>query len=140
MRYVDTSVLIAYLTPEVSSTAAEAFMLSAGQPLAVSSWSEVELLSALGVKLRAGQIGEADANDVVETYNRLVSPQLRHISIVDDDHRQALALLNGWRTTLRAADSLHLAVASAHGATVFTLDGGMAKAGRLLGISVTLLA
>lgn len=46
MRYVDTSVLIAYLTPE------KAFMLSVGEHLAISSWSELELLSALGVKLR----------------------------------------------------------------------------------------
>jgi predicted nucleic acid-binding protein len=30
MRYVDTSVLIAYLMPEAGSTLAEEFMLSAG--------------------------------------------------------------------------------------------------------------
>jgi predicted nucleic acid-binding protein len=42
MRYVDTSVIIAYLTPEVHSPAAQAFMLSAGEPLAISSWTEVE--------------------------------------------------------------------------------------------------
>jgi hypothetical protein len=48
MRYVDTSVLLAYLPPESGSAVAEEFMLSEGTPLAISSWSEVELLSALG--------------------------------------------------------------------------------------------
>jgi uncharacterized protein with PIN domain len=47
MRYVDTSVLVAYLTPETNSSIAEAFMLSPGAPLAVSSLAEVELVSAL---------------------------------------------------------------------------------------------
>lgn len=139
MRYVDTSVLIAYLTPEVNSALAESFMLSAGEPIAVSAWSEVELLSALGIKLRAGLINKVDADNVVDTYSQQVAPHVRHIPIVDDDHRYATALLDGWRTALRAGDSLHLAIASAHGAKVFTLDKSMAKAGRILGISVTLL-
>ena len=140
MRYVDTSVQIAYLIPEVSSAVAESFMLSTGDPIAVSAWSEVELLSAIGIKLRAGQISKVDADNVVETYSQQVGSHVRHIPIVDDDHRYASALLNGWRTALRAGDSLHLAIASAHGAEVFTLDKSMAKAGRLLGVSVTLLA
>lgn len=50
MRYVDTSVLLAYLTPEIGSALAEAFMLSEGSALAISSWTELELWSALGVK------------------------------------------------------------------------------------------
>lgn len=74
MRYVDTSVLIAYLTPGAGSAVAEAFMLSVGEPLAISSWSEVELLSALGVKVRTRQLSKTAANDVVDTYSRLVAP------------------------------------------------------------------
>ena len=54
MRYVDTSVLIAYLTRETGSDVAEAFMRSQGEPLAISSWTEVELLSAFGLKVRTG--------------------------------------------------------------------------------------
>lgn len=140
MRYVDTSVLIAYLIPEASSVVAETFMLSTGEPIAVSTWSEVELLSALGAKVRAGQISKADAKDVVETYRQQIAPNLRHFAIHDDDHRFAAALLDGWRTALRAGDSLHLSIASARGAKVYTLDRGMERAGQLLRIAVTLLA
>ncbi|HZV66656.1 MAG TPA: type II toxin-antitoxin system VapC family toxin [Telluria sp.] len=139
MRYVDTSVLIAYLTPEVGSADAEKFMLSAGEPLAISSWSEVELLSALGVKIRSKQLSKAAVLDAIDSYSRFVSPQLEHLEVVDMDHRQAVILLEGWRTALRAGDGLHLAIAVAHGATVYTLDRGMANAGRALGIQVSLL-
>jgi predicted nucleic acid-binding protein len=55
------------------------------------------------------------------------------------DHRNAALLLNGWKTTLRAGDGLHLAIAAAHGATVFTFDRALVAAGAILGISVTLL-
>lgn len=139
MRYVDTSVLIAYLLPEASSAVAEAFMLSAGTPLAISSWTEVELLSALGIKVRTRQLGSAAAHDVVDTYSRSVAPHLHRIAVDDADLREAAILLDGWRTGLRAGDGLHLAIAAAHGATVYTLDRGMARSGAALGIPVAMV-
>lgn len=139
MRYLDTSVLLAFLVPEVGSSAAEALMTSDGEPLAISSWSEVELVSALGVKLRTRQMTERDASSAIDAYTRLVLPSLRRIQVGDADHRKAVTLLKGWRTSLRAGDGLHLAIADAHRATIFTLDQGMAKAGATLGIAVRLL-
>jgi predicted nucleic acid-binding protein len=139
MRYVDTSVIVAYLTPEARSYAAQAFMLSAGGVLAISSWSEVELLSALGVKLRTRQLSDAQANDVVDNYSRLVSPHLHRLAVEDADHRDAALLLNGWHTALRAGDALHLAIAAARGATIYTFDHGLVAAGTVLGIPVILL-
>lgn len=140
MRYVDTSVLLAFLLPEPGSNAAEAFMMSEGAPLAISSWSEAELLSALGIKLRMGQIREEDAHRTIDAYTQLLAPALRRLAIHDADHRDAILLLDGWKTALRAGDALHLAIANAHKATVFTFDKGMAKAALSLGISVELLA
>ena len=140
MRYVDTSVLLAYLMPESGSQAAEVFMMSAGEPLAVSSWTEVELLSALGVKLRSRQLTEGAARAVLDAYSRLVSPQLRHLAVDDADPRQTLMLLDGWRTALRAGDALHLAIAQANGATLYTLDRALAAAGSALGVPVVLVA
>jgi predicted nucleic acid-binding protein len=40
---------------------------------------------------------------------------------------------------LRAGDALHLAIASQHGATVYTLDQRIAEAGPALGVSAQLL-
>lgn len=115
MRYIDTSVLVAYLTPEVHSAAAEGFMLSAGTALAISSWTEVELLSALASKVLAQQLSKKQADVVLEAYTRRVSPCLQYLSVDDDDHRRATSLLKGWDTALRAGDGLHLAMPSAVG-------------------------
>ncbi|WP_228896815.1 type II toxin-antitoxin system VapC family toxin [Pseudoduganella aquatica] len=139
MRYVDTSVLIAYLIPEPGSAAAEQFMLSSGEPLAISSWTEAELLSALGIKLRTGRLDMAGACDVIDSYNRLVAPNFTRLEIDEADHRQVIILLKGWRTALRAGDALHLAIAAAHRATVYTLDRGMAAAAQTLGVPGMLL-
>ena len=139
MRYLDTSILLAVLLPETGSDAAEMLMSSEGETLAVSSWTEVELLSALGVKLRTKQVTKREAQSAVDAYTYLVSPSLRILKINDADHQSAAALMKGWQTALRASDSLHLAIASAHGATVFTFDQAMAKAAATLGISVRLL-
>jgi predicted nucleic acid-binding protein len=139
MRYIDTSVLLAFLLPEAGSSAAETLMTSNGDPLVVSSWSEVELVSALGVKIRSRQIAEREAISALGAYARLVSPCLRRIQVVDADHRKAVELLKGWRTSLRAGDSLHLAIAAAHRATIFTFDQGMVRAGAALGVAVRLL-
>ena len=118
MRYVDTSVLLAFLIPEPGSDAAETLMTSKGGPLAISSWPEVELLSALGVKLRTRQITAPEAHAAVDAYTRLVLPCLRRIQVNDADQRRATILLHGWRTALRAGDSLRLAIAEAHRATI----------------------
>lgn len=99
MRYLYTSVLLAFLIPEAGSSAAEALLTSEGPPLVISSWSEVELMSALGVKLRTRQITEREAHRTVDVYTRLVSPSLRRIRVDDADLRQAVILLDGWRIT-----------------------------------------
>lgn len=50
MHYVDTSVLMAYLVPETYSAQAEAALRNpAHAPLAVSAWTETELVSAFGI-------------------------------------------------------------------------------------------
>lgn len=105
----------------------------------MSSWSEVELVSALGVKLRTRQITEREADKAIDAYTWLVAPSLRKIRVDDAAFRHAVILLDKWRTALRVGNALHLAIAAAHRATIFTFDQGMAKAGAMLGVAVKLV-
>jgi predicted nucleic acid-binding protein len=139
MRYIDTSVIIAYLIREPASQIAEDFLRAPGSPLAVSTWTEVELMSALGIKLRTRQLSRSIAEGAVDRYVHLISPRLNHLRIENEDHRHAVSLIADWRTSLRAGDSLHLAIAAAHGATVYTFDRTMKNAGLALGIPTVLL-
>jgi len=54
--------------------------------------------------------------------------------------RAAAKFLDQHALGLRAGDALHLATASEHGATLYTLDQRLAEAGPVLGVPTQLLA
>jgi predicted nucleic acid-binding protein len=140
MLYVDTCVLLAVLTPEVHSPTATAFLAEALVPLAISSWSVTELHSALGLKVRTKALSQVQAEAVLHGFERSLAPGLLVLEPEAQDFRNANACLRGWTTTLRAADALHLAIASGRGASLCSLDGPFVAAAQQLGLEAQLLA
>jgi uncharacterized protein len=139
MHYIDTSVLIAYLVPEKYSAQADlALRDSAHRPLALSAWTETELMSAFGIKCRTGQIEDSDRRKVLAQYEDL-RDHFVHLTVLDDDYRNAARLLQNWRLGLRAGDALHLAVSHRHACVILSLDERLVKAGQQLGISAVCL-
>jgi len=140
MLYLDTCVLLALLTPEVHSPAAAAFLAQARETLAISPWSATELHSALGLKVRTGALSTAEADRVLEGFERTLAPSLLSLDLDAQDFRNANACLRGWSTSLRAADALHLAIASARGATLCSLDVPFVQAAEQLGLAAVLIS
>jgi len=133
MHYVDTSVLIAYLTPEVFSEQADrALRASAYQPLSLSDWTETELVSALGIKCRTEQISESDAWAALAKYAEL-RDRFVHLPVLGQDYQSAAELLRHWSLGLRAGDALHLAIARRQACVILSLDKVLVKAARLVG-------
>ncbi|MEA3640746.1 MAG: type II toxin-antitoxin system VapC family toxin [Lamprobacter sp.] len=133
MHYVDTSVLIAYLTPEeFSEQADQALRTTAYQPLLLSAWTETELVSALGIKCRTEQIDENDADAALAKYQE-IRDRFVHLSVMEQDYHSAAQLLRHWRLGLRAGDALHLAVARRHASVILSLDKVLVKAAQVLG-------
>lgn len=132
MLYIDTCVLLAVLTPERHSATAAAFLEEAPAPLAISSWSLTELHSALGVKVRSRALNHQQAETVLHSFERQLAPALLLLQLTPQDFCNANALLRGWTTTLRAGDALHLAIASARGATLCSLDAAFVTAAQRL--------
>ena len=139
MLYVDTCVLLAVLTPEVHSLTATAFLAEALVPLAISSWSVTELHSTLGLKVRTKALSQAQAEAVLQGFERSLAPGLLVLEPEAQDFRNANACLRGWTTTLRAADALHLAIASGRGASLCSLDEPFVAAAQQLGLEAQLL-
>jgi len=139
MLYVDTCVLLAVLTPEAHSATATAFLAEASVPLAISSWSVTELHSALGLKVRTKALIQAQAEAVLQGFERSLAPGLLVLEPEPQDFRNAHACLRGWTTRLRAADALHLAIASGRGATLCSLDAPFVAAAQQLGLEAQLL-
>jgi len=105
MRYVDTCVLLAALTPEAHSDAAAAFLAQATAPLAISPWSATELHSALGLKGRTRVLSPSQAEAVLEGFERSLAPGFLMLEVESRDFRNASAFLRVWTTALRAADA-----------------------------------
>jgi predicted nucleic acid-binding protein len=139
MLYLDTCVLLALLTPEVHSAAASAFLEQAAESLAISPWSATELHSALALKVRSGALSTTDADRVLEVFESSLAPGLLWLDLEADDFRNANACLRGWSTSLRAADALHLAIASGRGATLCSLDVPLVQAAQQLGLAALLI-
>ena len=68
MGYIDTSILAAYYCPEPLSDLVENLIVQLDEP-AISHLTEVELTSALAIKIRTGSLTLADGNRILNTFH-----------------------------------------------------------------------
>jgi uncharacterized protein len=133
MRCLDTSVLIAAITTETTTSAVLDWI---GQQLpaslAISGWSITELHSALALKQRTGQIDSSERRIAHNSFDKLLRPNLIMLPIPGDSFTQAARLIDE-ATSLRASDALHLAIIRHHGIELVTLDQAFAREAVVLG-------
>ncbi len=135
--YLDASALAKLYVPEPGSQALESALLGR-RDLLVSDLGATELASALGRRLRAGDLSASDARRVHARLGRDLSRgEYRRLELTGAVHREAERLLLGLGSeiALRALDALHLALASQAGAGAFvSFDRKQVAAARALGI------
>jgi predicted nucleic acid-binding protein len=89
--------------------------------------------------VRTKALSQAQAVAVLQGFERSLAPGLLVLEQEPQDFRNANACLRGWVTSLRAADALHLAIASGRGATLCSLDAPFVAAAQELGLQAHLL-
>lgn len=110
LTYVDTSVWIALLAREAPA-AALAQWLSTAPPLCCADWTQLELVSAIGIKHRRGDMPLAAALAVCDVFASMMAYQVREVALAPADMALARNLCLDMPRGLRAGDALHLAAA-----------------------------
>ncbi len=139
MLYFDTSFIVPLLLQEPASAKIERFMTrqTAGE-LTISQWSRIEFSSLLAREVRMRALAADAALAVDAEFETMVQESFVVLLPTIEDFDLARLFLQRYNTGLRAGDALHLALAANHGArTIYTLDRGLLKAGKQLGLPVS---
>jgi uncharacterized protein len=140
MAYLDTSVLTAYYCPERLSSVVQREIGGDADPV-ISSLVELELHSALALKVRMKELEAADASRMLSTFRVHVADGVfRMVSLGAREHDLARGWLARFVVPLRTLDALHLAATFANGLTLVTADRPLARAAGQLGMAHRLLA
>ena len=139
MIYLYTSVVVALLTPEESSSRALDWFAQSREPLISSDWLITETHSALGMKQRLHGLSAEARQAAGEQFERLLQGGVELRSLDRGRFRHAAELLQDSAMGLRAGDALHLAVALHSRCThLASFDGRMQQAAAALGMTPAL--
>jgi predicted nucleic acid-binding protein len=139
MIYLDTSVVVALLTPEDRSPSALDWFAQCRDTLISSDWLITETHSALGIKQRHHGLSPQARQAAAEQFERLLRGGIELRSLDRGRFRQAAELLQNPELGLRAGDALHLAVAlHSRCSHLASFDGQMQQAATSLGLSPAL--
>ncbi|HTT80244.1 MAG TPA: type II toxin-antitoxin system VapC family toxin [Stellaceae bacterium] len=138
MLYLDTSLLVAALTNEASTSRVQDWLgRQAAGDLGISDWVVTEFSAALAVKLRTGQITAGNRADVLANFTRMMTESFLVVPVLSRHFRAAARLTDQHGLGLRAGDALHLAICADHAATLCTLDRRLGQAGDAVSVLTT---
>jgi len=136
--YCDTSALLKLFLPEPGSDAFNEIVEGRDDVL-VSDLAVTEIVSALARRLRQGSLTRETAGRVQHAIvGRLDGGVYRRVDMTREVHRRAEHfLVNLLETPLRAADALHLALATtSRAASLASFDARLAAGARAAGLAV----
>jgi predicted nucleic acid-binding protein len=134
--YADTSALVPYYVPEEFSNLLQSILQAQSGPI-ISDLCELELYSALSVKLRTGEVNRTTIVQITALFRRHFEAGLfTRIALHTDHYRVARGFIGQFDLPLKAPDSLHLAICATERLRLLTLDEQLARNAAALGIEI----
>jgi hypothetical protein len=135
--YIDTSALVPMIVTETGTPPIVAWLANQRDDApAISTWTRVELVSAISGKIRASVIAPSEAVRALAWARSQLLPRFRLVTLESADVEAAESLLERFELGLRAGDALHVAVVRRLGESLLTLDRRLAAGAEALGIEV----
>ena len=134
--YLDASVIVALLTPDLLSVRADAFFRAQRHLVIVSDFAAAEFASVVARRVRTRDITPKSARRSFASFDAWVARAAQRAETSTADVRVADAFLRRLDVTLRTPDAINIAIAQRIGATLVTFDEEMAAAARALGTPV----
>ena len=139
MIYVDTSFLAPLYIEEATSTQVEAYLRS--QPprqASISEWTQVEFASLVSRRVRMRELESEQVTHIFRDFEADCSDTYTILKVSSLDFQLATSLLRQDKTTLRAGDALHLAIARNRQVQSFlTLDKALTTTAQAFGLAVS---
>lgn len=132
--YLDASAVMAVVAEEETNALVDPVIRNAGTLVLLSELCLAECSAAISklARIRIRSIGEADL--LLDRLDRWAAALTDRTAIENADVTSAIGLVRRHELKLRAPDAIHIAATHRLGATLVTLDRGMARAAALLGL------
>lgn len=132
--WLDASVLVSLITREPTSHQIDDLLYQEVNTPFVSDFCVAECSSVIARLVRIGVRTADEADELFQSLDLWIETASAPIDVEGDDIALATAFVRRPGVSLRAPDAIHIAAAHRLGATLLTLDRGMARAAAALGV------
>jgi predicted nucleic acid-binding protein len=137
--YLDSSVVVAYYVPEPGSGRVQALYRAADRSV-ISELVDVEVVAALSLRCRIGDLERAQARRIVTLFDEHLEAGLYgRFNLQPDHYRWARDAIARFDLPLKAPDALHLAAAHSGNSRLVTADRQLARNAEALNVSFELI-
>lgn len=138
--YVDTSLLVAWMTTEQRTAQAQAwFEQRAPGEVSISDWTITEFSAALSRKVRSDRLTVNEKIEALACFREMSANTFVVRSVERSHFRRAALFADVYLSGLRSGDALHLALAAHFDDRLVTLDKRQADGAEALGVASLLL-